>query len=92
LATAAEQGLAGFDVSARYGLFAAAGTPAAIVDKLHEAAVAAVTAPALQAQMREIGADMVAPPRRSRDYLRQLVESEIARWRGPIVAAGARAE
>lgn len=92
LATAAEQGLADFDVSAWYGLFAAAGTPAVILDKLHDAAVAAVTAPALQAQMREIGADMVTPQRRSRDYLRQLVVSEIARWRGPIMAAGARAE
>jgi hypothetical protein len=35
---------------------------------------------------------VVAPERRSPDYLRQFVESEIDKWAAPIKASGAREE
>jgi len=91
LRSAHEQGLSDFDVAGWYALFLPAGTPAAIVRKLHDAAVAAMTAPALQEQMKEIGADMVTPERRSSEYLQKFVESEIEKWKGPIKASGVQA-
>jgi len=91
LPSAHEQGLTDFDVTGWYALFLPAGTPPAIVRRLHDAAVAAMTSPALQDQMREIGADMVTPERRSSAYLQKLVESEIEKWKGPIKASGVQA-
>jgi tripartite-type tricarboxylate transporter receptor subunit TctC len=91
LPSAHEQGLTDFDATGWYALFLPAGTPAAIVRKLHDAAVAAMTAPALQDQMKEIGADTVTPERRSSAYLQKLVEREIERWKGPIQASGVQA-
>jgi len=38
--------------------------------------------------MKETGNDLVAPERRSPDYLKKLVETEIEKWAGPIKAAG----
>jgi hypothetical protein len=52
--------------------------------------VAAMSAPALRDQMKEIGADLVTPERRSSAYLQKLVEGEIERWKGPIRASGAQ--
>jgi hypothetical protein len=48
--------------------------------------------PAVQAQMQELGADLVAPERRSPAYLQKFVEGEIAKWAGPIKASGAAIE
>jgi tripartite-type tricarboxylate transporter receptor subunit TctC len=43
--TLAEEGVQGYDYSAWYGLFAPAGTPQSIVDKIHEAAVGSLKSP-----------------------------------------------
>ena len=64
------------------------GTPAAIVQKLNEAAIAAMTTPAVAAQLKKNGADIVAPARRSPEYLQKFVATEIEKWAGPIKAAG----
>ena len=40
-----------------------------------------------RSDMKEIGIDPVAPERRSPDYLAKFVESEIAKWAGPVKAA-----
>jgi tripartite-type tricarboxylate transporter receptor subunit TctC len=88
LATAREQGLPDVDMSNWSGFFLPKGTPAAIVQKLHDATVAAMGAPGLQARLSEIGADLVAPERRSPDYLRGFVQNEIVKWSAPIKAAG----
>jgi tripartite-type tricarboxylate transporter receptor subunit TctC len=90
--TAHEQGLTGFDASNWFALFLPKGTPAAIVEKLHAAAVATIESAPVRARMGEIGADLSPPERRSPDYLQRFVESEIAKWAGPIRASGASAE
>jgi hypothetical protein len=61
------------------------------VRKLHDAAVAAMETPAVEQRMREIGADQIAPDRRSRDYLQKFVASEVRKWAGLIKASGAAA-
>jgi tripartite-type tricarboxylate transporter receptor subunit TctC len=81
LASAHEQGLTGFEASNWSALFFPKGTPASIVQKLHDATVAAIETPSVRARMREIGADLVAPQRRSPDYLKKFVETEIEKWR-----------
>jgi tripartite-type tricarboxylate transporter receptor subunit TctC len=90
--TAREQGLRDFAASNWFAAFLPKGTPAPIVEKLRAAIVAAMDTPAVQAQMREIGADLVAPERRSPDYLQTFVASEIEKWAGPIKASGATIE
>ena len=88
LATAHEQGLANFDASTWLGFFLPKGTPAPIVQKLHDATVAAMNMPAVQQRLKDTGNDVVAPERRSPAYLQKLVESEIAKWAAPIKTAG----
>ena len=92
LPSAHEQGLTGFDVPSWYALFLPKGTPAAIVQKLNAAAVAAMDAPATQQRLREIGSDLVAPVRRSPDYLGKFVTSEIEKWSVAIKKAGVELE
>ena len=88
LATAQEQGLKDFTTDNWLAFFLPKRTPAAIVQKLHDAAVAALNTPAVQARLKEVGADAVAPERRSSEYLQKFVESEIVKWAEPIKAAG----
>jgi tripartite-type tricarboxylate transporter receptor subunit TctC len=87
-ATAHEQGLANFDAANWFALFLPKGTSAAIVEKLHVAALATIDTAAVKLRMREIGADLPAGERRSREYLQKFVETEIEKWAGPIKASG----
>jgi tripartite-type tricarboxylate transporter receptor subunit TctC len=80
LPSAHEQGLSGFDVPSWYALFLPKGTPAAIVQKLNAAAVAAMDMPSTQQRLRDIGSDLVAPARRSPEYLGKFVANEIEKW------------
>jgi tripartite-type tricarboxylate transporter receptor subunit TctC len=86
--TAHEQGLPGFDVATWHALVAAKDTPAAIVNRLNEAVVATMNTAAVQERMREQGADLAAPERRTPEYLQKYIESEIEKWARPIKAAG----
>ena len=88
LASAHEQGLTNFTASVWSAFFFPKGTPAAIVRKLNEATVATLETPGVQTKLRDMGATVVAPMRRSPEYLRHFVESEIAKWAAVIKAAG----
>jgi tripartite-type tricarboxylate transporter receptor subunit TctC len=92
LANAHEQGLTDFEVETWYAIFLPKGTPGAIIQKLHGAAVAAMSAPDLQAKLQELGIEVVAPERRSPDYLARFVAQEIEKWAGPIKATGVSIE
>jgi tripartite-type tricarboxylate transporter receptor subunit TctC len=88
LASASEQGLTGFDAPSWYALFLPAGTPSGIVQKLNGATVAALENQAVQERLKQIGGDVVAPGRRSPEYLAQFLAAEIKKWEGPIKASG----
>ena len=88
LASAHEQGLTEFNASYWNGVFVPKGTPAPIVAKLHDAFVATIDSPTVQARLKEIGVTVVAPDRRSPDYLQKFLAGEIERWAGPIKASG----
>ena len=88
VASADEQGLAGFEASSWYGLFLPKDAPAPIVRKLHDAAVAALETPALRDRLRNLGVEIVAPQRRSSEYLTRFIGEEFAKWSVPIRASG----
>lgn len=88
LASAHEQGLTNFETGSWTAFFLPRGTPPAIVQKLHDATVAAMDTPSVQQRWSALGATVVAPERRSREYLQKFVDSEIARWAAVIKAAG----
>lgn len=87
LASAHEQGLADFSAWTWFALFLPRGVPDAVSAKMHEAALAAIGQPFVQARLRQIGADVVAPERRSQAYLQKFVETEIAKWASDLKIA-----
>jgi len=88
LASAKEQGLADLDVAIWYALAAPKAVPAAIVRKLHDATIAAMELPSVQAQTHKMGAQLVPPDERSSEYFQKFLESEIATWAKAIKASG----
>jgi tripartite-type tricarboxylate transporter receptor subunit TctC len=89
--TAAEQGL---DVEAYTwnAIFLPKDAPAAIVNKLHEAALAAMHTPAVKERLEGLGATIVPDDRATPQYLGSFVKSEIEKWAAPIKASGASVE
>jgi len=88
LPTAAEQGLPGIQGNYWLGIFAPAGTPEPIAAKLTQAAMSALETPAVESRLREVGAAIVAPERRTPAYLNRYVPEEIASWARIIKDSG----
>ncbi len=88
LPSAHEQGLTEFDLPSWYALFLPAKTPPTIVQKLNHATVEALERPALQQRLKQVGGDVIAPNRRSPEYLAQFLAAEIKKWEGPVKASG----
>jgi len=88
LPTAEEQGLKDFDVSAWNAILLPKSATPAMVDKMNGAVRKALDNPALQARFDSIGLIPAAPDRRSPEYLRKFLETEIARWAAPVKASG----
>jgi tripartite-type tricarboxylate transporter receptor subunit TctC len=88
LATAHEQGITDYDVVTWTAFFLPKGAPKDIVAKLNEATHAAMDTPAIKTRFNAIGVVGIAPERRGPEYLAKYVVEEIARWEGPIKAAG----
>ncbi len=88
LATAHEQGVADFEAIAWSALFLPKGAPAPVVARLNQAVSKTLDSKAVQDRLHELGTTPPGAQRRSPDYLKALVESEIAKWGPPIRAAG----
>jgi tripartite-type tricarboxylate transporter receptor subunit TctC len=85
LPTMHEQGFKGFDATAWFGLMAPAGTPQAIVEKLHAATVKALAAPDMQAKFDAIG--MVAIANTPAEFA-GVIKAEIPYWEKVIKTIG----
>jgi tripartite-type tricarboxylate transporter receptor subunit TctC len=85
--TIAEAGVAGYDVTLWYGVLAPAGTPAAIVKRLHAAMAAALQSPDLKERLFNSGAE---PALSAPEEFRKFIQAEIERWAPIIRASGAR--
>jgi tripartite-type tricarboxylate transporter receptor subunit TctC len=68
------------------------GTPAAIVHKLAKATSDAIDTPSVRERFKTLGVTVIAPERRSPEYLTKFVQSEIERWAAPIRASGVQVE
>ena len=88
LATAQEQGIKDYDVVTWTAFFLPKGAPKEIVARLNDATHAAMDTPAIKTRFNDVGVVGVAPERRGPEYLARYVADEIARWEGPIKAAG----
>jgi tripartite-type tricarboxylate transporter receptor subunit TctC len=88
LATAHEQGLTDFGAYTWNAIFLPKATPRAIVDKLNAAMRRVMETPAVRQRLKAAGLTVVAPERRTPDYLGRFVAAEIAKWAVPIKASG----
>ncbi|KQN71504.1 tripartite tricarboxylate transporter substrate binding protein [Devosia sp. Leaf64] len=80
-----EAGVPGYETNTWNALFAPAGTPPEVIEKLNAAAVAAVNDPAVKEQLAEAGAVVVGS---TPEELAEHVKSEVARWAPVIAEAG----
>ena len=88
--TTAEAGTPGFRFSARIGLAAPAGTPPAVMARLHKEIVAALALPDVRAQF--LNQAMIPAPSESPDAFQKLMQSEVERLGALIRAAGIQPE
>ena len=88
LPTVAESGLSGYQFSTWYGVFAPAGTPDAVVDKLHADFARAMKAPTVHATLVEMGIDDTETSTPA-DFAK-LVEKDLARFAKIIKDANIR--
>jgi tripartite-type tricarboxylate transporter receptor subunit TctC len=89
LPTVAEQGVAGYEVSTWFGLFAPAGTPPQVVRRIDAALQGYLATPETRQRLRAAGAEAadVGP-----DAFAAMVKADYAKW-GPVVRnANIRAE
>jgi len=79
----------GYEVLTWYGVFVPAGTPAAIVKRLHAAIVAGMGAKDTQARMTALGAEAAT---NSPAAFATMVRDEIAKWGKVLRSAGIKPE
>lgn len=83
--TAAEQGVKGYDVASWNGLAAPTGTPAAVVQRLHQEVLKALAAPDVQKRFADLG---VEPRAMTPAEMRKFYASEAQRWARVVETAG----
>jgi len=89
LPTFAEAGVPGYQVDSWTGLFVAAGTPAAIVDRINAELVKAASDPGYRAAMSNIGVEAVSS---SPLEFASFVNAERAKWARVIELTGTRVD
>ena len=87
--TVQESGIPGFDTSLWYGIFAAAGTPPAIVQRLNAEIVRAMAQPKSKEAIEGYGYQIVGS---TPEHMDALLKSEVARWAKVVKATGAKAD
>lgn len=86
LPTVAESGVPGFDSSSWGGILFPAGTPKAIIAKMHDAVVMILAMPDVKVRLSSLGAEVVGnTPEEFGSYIR----SEAAKWGKVIKTSGA---
>jgi tripartite-type tricarboxylate transporter receptor subunit TctC len=87
--TMIEAGVADFEVTSWFGLLAPAGTPAAIIDRLHHEAVRIVSQPDMREKFALIGLDVVGD---APDVFAEIIRSDSLKWAKVIKDAGIKVE
>jgi tripartite-type tricarboxylate transporter receptor subunit TctC len=89
LPTIAESGLPGYEVIAWFGLFAPAGTPAPVIDRMNAEANKALAIPAVRENLMTQGFELMGG---SVAEFTAFVRNEIEKWAKVVKATGAKAE
>ena len=84
--TVAEMGIPGYEATSWFGLFAPAGTPAPVVQKLNATIVKALNDPAVKQRIAEQGA---LPNPETPEQFAAFIEKETAKWAAVVKASGA---
>jgi tripartite-type tricarboxylate transporter receptor subunit TctC len=92
LPTLDEAGLKGFEMTVWHGLYAPAGTPGDILEKLSAALQVALKDPKVVERFAQLGTTPVAPDQATPAALDQHLAAEIGKWKPIIQAAGAYAD
>jgi tripartite-type tricarboxylate transporter receptor subunit TctC len=92
LPTLDEAGLKGFEVTIWHGLYAPAGTPQPVVERLATALQTAVQDQKVLARFGDIATTPVPADRATPAVLGEVLAAEVARWRPIIEAAGVYAD
>jgi len=92
LATSGEQGLPGVEASVWNAFFLPKGTPEPIVRRLNKAMSDMLEDPAVRKRLENLGLEIVAPERRTPEYLARYLPEEIERWGKVVRAAGISAD
>jgi tripartite-type tricarboxylate transporter receptor subunit TctC len=92
LPTAEEAGLPGFQVSVWHGIYAPKGTPPEIIDRLSKSLQVALKDANVVARFAELGTTPSPEADATPAALKAKLESEIARWKPVIDAAGQYAD
>ena len=87
--TAAEAGLANFEATSWFGIAAPAGTPGAVIARLHKAIAEAVRTPAMQERFAKSGARLVGD---TPEQFAAQIRAESKSWGEIIKAANIKAE
>jgi tripartite-type tricarboxylate transporter receptor subunit TctC len=89
MSTVAESVMPGFEATAWYGVLAPAGTPRAIVTRLHTEFARALAQPDVRQRLENLGFEIVASPP---DVFAAYIKTEIVKWAKVVKASGARAD
>jgi len=87
--TIAEAGQKGFDVGSWQAVFAPAGTPKPVVDRLHAEIMKIVATPDVQARLKGFG---MVPSSMTPAELGEYQKAEVSKWAQVIKAAGIKAD
>lgn len=86
LRTGDEAGLPGFYISNWTGIWAPAGTPKPVIDKLNAAIGSALADPLVRERYEQLGQELPAPGQHTAEALRKFHKAEVEKW-GPIIDA-----
>ena len=85
--TLAESGVPGYDANAWFGVFAPAGTPAAVINRLHAEIAKIVRVPEIRDRFLALGAEPVGS---TPEQFAAFYRNEVAKWAKVVKASGAQ--
>lgn len=87
--TFAESGVAGFEAGLWFGMMAPAGTPPAVIERLHQSVMRALALPEVKAQLAGQGIEIATM---NGEQFGAFIRQDIEKWTRVVKAAGIKAE
>ncbi len=87
--TIAEAGVPGYEATSWFGMFAVAGTPKPVLDKLHAALAKVLAQPDVKKKIAEQGGEVVIE---TPEQFAAFIKAETAKWGKVVKESGARAD